>query len=95
MNTKNKQTTPRAPYTLTRKPDLKAIDLIEATYKSVGVFKRQDVKRIIEEYNAIQHEAVFGQRKSIQLPLLGILVPTDTGIAFRPTCKAEKLKVGG
>lgn len=37
----------KTPYKLTRKPNIKSIDLMEETYKTIGVFQRQDVMRVI------------------------------------------------
>ena len=85
----------KTPYKLTRKPNIKSIDLMEETYKTIGVFQRQDVMRVIGIYNQIQRKALLEDRKSIQLPGIGILYPDGNTVAYRPTIKAEHLTPGG
>lgn len=78
-------------YNLRRKPDILSKDMIAETYKALGGdIKRKDIHRVIKEYNGIQMNHLLTERKSVQLPGIGILTPLDEhGVEYVPTLRAQ------
>ena len=81
---------PATPYNLRRKPDILSRDIVAETYKACGgEIKRKDIAKALKQYNDIQQRLVLMERKSVQIPGLGIIAPTPSGTTYVPTLKAE------